>query len=1057
MNKKYTKSRLSCKRWKLTLFSSVLLVSTQQVLATDLNMESSVNIVAQQNRIEGQVLDNEGVPLAGVTVQEKGTTNSTVTNEDGEYTITVQSGTSILVFSYVGYESSETSASQANRVVLIASENSLDEVIVVGFGTQRKKDLTGAVSQVGEDVINNRPVANLGQALQGAVPNLNVGFGDGSPNTSATFNVRGTTSLNVNDNQTSNGSPLILVDGVPGDINRINPEDVESVTVLKDAASAAIYGARAAFGVMLITTKSGKAGRSQVSYQNSFQYSTPTAIPNILNAEHIQEAIVLGYENRGLTAPSDELIKLDKIREYMNDPVNNEPYFMGGTNEDNVVWIDNLNPYNEALRASSPLQKHNLSISGGNERTTYYGSVGYQNQDGIYKVNNDNMKRYNATLNLSSQVNDWFKMDFRTSYNNSTYSEPRSPAGKGGWWAAMSQEPFRNVFMPMKTPASSPVGEMYTDNILSFMDYGATDSHNTGALMMTASPKITPLPGWNIQADISYKNYNNNRKEVVPLLRRIENNWNTTTAHTDPSYIYRYDMKSNHYTMNFFTDYTKTFGDDHNFSGLLGMNQEWYTEGWMSARRNDINPNVPTLGQAQGIQLVGDGEQHWAVRGLFYRLTYDYKGKYLIQSNGRYDGTSRFRTDRRFNFFPSVSAGWVVSEEDFASDITPYVNFLKLRASYGSLGNQNVSNYAYILSYQTNSNLQYLFNGLRPNHIVPPGLLDANLTWETSATIDIGADITLFNKFDFTFDWYRRTTWDILAPADQLPAVLGASVPLSNSGEIQTTGWDLIAKYRNTTSYGLRYDFTATLGDYTSKITRFNGNNEKLLGSLYEGMNIGEIWGYETYGLFQSQEEIDQAPDHSKVNSGIWFPGDVRYVDLDGNGEISTGSNTLDDPGDRRIIGNNTPRYQFGFITNLNYKNIDFNLFLQGTGKRDVWVGNNLFWGAGTTGTYEVYNNSWTPENQDAYYPLYYSAGKNRNVQTRYLQNGAYLRIKNISLGYTVPSTVSETIKFKSLRVFGSAFNLFEFKSVPKTFDPELLGMNYPIMRSYAFGVQATF
>lgn len=477
----------------------------------------------------------------------------------------------------------------------------------------------------------------------------------------------------------------------------------------------------------------------------------------------------------------------------------------------------------------------------------------------------------------------------------------------------------------------------------------------------------------------------------------------------------------------------------------------------MTARRNDINPTIPVMGQASGIQQVGDGESHWAVRGLFYRLTYDYNGKYLLQSNGRYDGTSRFAKNKRFEFFPSVSAGWVITEEPFAESITPYVNFLKLRASYGSLGNQAVSNYAYVLYYNTNSELRYLFDGGRPIYVTPPGLVDANLTWETSATLNFGTDIKLFNNWDLTFDWFERTTSDILVEGLQYPITLGTASPQTNAGEIKTKGWELSTTYRNNTSYGLGYDFRFTLSDSRSHITKYNGNQEKLLGYLYQGAKIGDIWGYETMGLFQSEEEIKNAPTQNRISSGIWYPGDVRYADLDGNDEITTGLNTLDDPGDRKIIGNSTPRYQFGFSTNLRYKGFDLNVFVQGTGKRDVWIGNNLFWGAGATGTYEVYNKSWTPENTEAHYPIYVSDGKNRQVQTRYLQNGAYLRMKNLTLGYTLPIHMTEAIKFKSLRIYGSAFNLFEIKKLPKTFDPELTSMNYPIMRSYAFGIQAAF
>ncbi|MBE8715040.1 SusC/RagA family TonB-linked outer membrane protein [Sphingobacterium hungaricum] len=1046
---------------KIPLLSTLFILLISNPLSSK-NLAVGDMVVSKdfkQNTIIGKIVDKNGAPIPGATIQEKGTNNTTSSDIDGNYAINVSSNAVIIIIRIIGHKTVEVKATNASLITMEIEDNSLEEVIVVGYGTQKRKDLTGAVDQIGAEAIGNRPTTSFGQTMQGLIPNLNVGIANGNPSTNASFNVRGTTSIVWNTStsafESSLGSPLILVDGVTGDVNNINPEDIETVTVLKDAASASIYGARAAFGVILITTKSGKSGRSQIDYSNSFQWSSPTAIPNILDAKTIQEGIIGAYANRGLSVPTNEELKLEKIIEYMNDPVNVDPYFMNGNS---IVWVGNVNPYEEGLAKSAPMQKHNLSISGGNENTTYYGSFGFQNQDGIYKINTDNLKRINANLNVSSQINNYFKIDFRTQYNNSTYNEPRSPVGKGGWWTAMSQDPGRNVNMPMKTPEDSPVGVMYTDNILSFMDYGATEGENISNLILTASPRITILPQWSVQADISYKNYELDNKQFVPLLTRVENSWTSfTNVHTNPSYVSRYNAQSNQYTINIFSDYSKTIAKDHNLRAMLGFNQEWYTDFYTDASRQDVNPNIPTMSQAQGVQTVTDGESHWAIRAMFYRLTYDYKGKYLIQSNGRYDGTSRFGTEDRFAFFPTVSAGWVVSEEEFASNWNPYVSFFKLRGSYGSLGNQNVPNYSYLLYYNTQSNLAYLFNGVRTLYVQPPGLVDPNLTWETATSANIGVDFQLFNKWDFTFDWYSRTTSDILAPAEQLPATLGANVPLSNSGEIQTQGWEFSTTYRNKTNFGLSYDFRLTLSDYKSKVNNFNGNDNKLLSQFYDGMNIGQIWGFETYGLFQTQEEIDNAPKQTKISSSIWYPGYVRYTDLNGDGEISTGTNNVNDPGDRKVIGNSTPRYQYGFTTNLNYKGFDFNLFIQGVGKRDLWISNNLFWGAGTTGTYEVYNDSWTPENTDAYYPIYVNAGQNRNVQTRYLQNGAYLRIKNIALGYTIPKEVTEKMYFKKLRIFTSAFDLLEFKSVPDTFDPELTGMDYPIMRSYAFGIQASF
>lgn len=1027
--------------------------------------------------IQGTVTNENGELLSGVSVFVKGSPSiGTVTDAKGHYKLEVPENASTLVFSFVSTETKEVSIAgqkEINVTLKILSQQQ-DEVIIVGFGKQKRKDVTSAIAQVGSERIGERPVANMGQAMQGLVPNLNINFSNGSPNTNASFNIRGITTLNILNNgtdaKTLTSSPLILVDGVPGDINGINPEDVESVTVLKDASASAIYGVRAAFGVILITTKSGKQGKSQVEYTGSFQWSKPTAIPDLLDAATIQEAVIKGNEYRNLSVSALETEKLEKIKAYMADPVNNQPYYaQNPSNPNAITWIANVRPYDVALAKSSPMQKHVLSISGGTEKFKYYGSFGYQNQDGVYKINTDNLKRYNLNLNMSSKINDWFGMDYRVNYNATTYSEPHSPGGKGGWWIALAQDPGRNVNMLMKTPASSPVGVMYTDNILSFMDYGSRDWEGRNNLVLTASPKIKLLKGWNVQADISYQNNETSTKDIVPLLRRVENNWaQTTTVHTDPSYVSKSNNSINHYTINLYTDYSTTFGD-HSLSAVVGYNQEWEKGLYFDATKTNINPNVPTLGAASGTQTVSDAEYQYAILGVFSRINYDYKGKYQLQVSGRYDGTSVFAQNRRYQLNPSVSAGWVISEEAFAQGLKPVVSFLKLKGSYGRVGNQvtytkdasgnNVvrNYYAYLPVYLQGSNLDFLFDGALPSYIVPPGLIDPNITWEKVDNIGVGAEVSLFNKLNINFDWYSRTTSDILNPGLKLPNTLGSPEPPTNAGKIRTKGWELSVGYANKTSYGLNYNFLMTWGDYKAKVLSYPNPN-LLLTDFYPGMTMGEIWGYETVGLFQSQDEIDKAAKQTKINSGVWFPGDVHYKDLNDDGEISAGSGTVTDPGDRKVIGNNTPRYQFGLNSTLSYKGFDFNLFLQGIAKRDLWVSNRLFWGAGWTGTYEIYNNSWTPDRRDAYYPLYYSATKNRQTQTRYLQNGAYLRVKNISLGYTVPQNLLGYTKvINKLRVYGAVYNLLDIKSVPKTFDPELTGIDYPILRSFALGVQVTF
>lgn len=1048
-------------RKSLVLDAFVFEVSDNKIIT----IKAKPNSVSLQEReVTGMVKDPMGQPLPGVTILLKGTKKGTSTDFDGNYSLKVPTNGGVLVFSYVGFSTIEKQVSGQDviDVTLEESASELEEVVVVGYGTQTKESLTGAVSQITSEAIENRPVANLGQALQGTIPNLNITMPGGDLNENPSFNVRGGTSFAYNSNKDEyefkNGEPLILIDGVQGDINLLNPEDIESVSVLKDAASAAIYGARGAYGVVLITTKKGKKNeKTRITYSSSFQWNKPSAIPDLLDAYTIQYAAIKAEELENRTPGSDMLEKLDRIEAYMNNPDEEPIYYLndGG----NIIWVGNTRVYDEAVRKSSPMVKHNLSLSGGSEKNTYYISLGYQDQDGLYKLNTDNFKRYNALVNVSSKATDWLSVDYGVQYNNSVFEEPVSPGAKGGWWTAMSQEPFRNINMPLRTPDYSPAPGMYTDNILSFMDYGASNRERKELLTLSVAPTISFVENWNIKSSFAYKSYNNRRKQVIPRLERIDVEFDEPIDHhTNPSSVEKWSTHTDQYTFNLWTEYSLSL-NKHNLYGMVGYNQEWYIYDYLGGKGEQLlSPNIPVIDQTLGNEYSYDSESHWALRGAFYRFTYNFDNKYFINSNGRYDGTSRFPTDSRYKFFPSISGAWRISEESFAEFMKPVVSELKLRASYGSLGNQNVSNYIYIPSYGTISQVNHLFGGQRPLGVTPPGLVDPYLTWETATTIDYGIDVTLWNKLDLVFDWYSRETKDILVAGDKYPAVLGTSAPTKNSGAMKTKGWELTAKWRDEVGNDFRYDIAFNLSDYESEITSFDGNPNNLLSGLYVGKKMGEIWGYDTEGIFQDQEEIDAAPDQSLINSN-WFPGDIRYKDLNGDGEISPGAGTLEDSGDRKVIGNNTPRYQFGLNLNAFWKQFDLNVFFQGVAKRDYWIGSSMYWGqiAGGTGTWEVYNNSWTPDRTDAFYPAYKAKGSNILTQTRYLQDASYIRLKNVALGYSLPAELTDKMSIGKLRIYASAYNIWEHTKVPDIFDPESMTADYPLLRSMALGIQVTF
>ena len=479
-----------------------------------------------------------------------------------------------------------------------------------------------------------------------------------------------------------------------------------------------------------------------------------------------------------------------------------------------------------------------------------------------------------------------------------------------------------------------------------------------------------------------------------------------------------------------------------------------------------ITNDLPTIGMTSGTQYASDAFEHWAIRGAFVRANYDYLGRYLFEFSGRYDGTSRFGKDTRFQFFPSFSAGWRISEEQFMKNTHSWLDNLKIRGSWGSLGNQNVANYAYIASYGAANYISWVMDGEQLKGMNPTGLIARDLTWETAKTLDFGVDITTLNgRLDATFDWYTRRTTDILMNGTKLPAVLGATVPKRNTGELKTNGWELSLKWKDRLNNGIRYDVGFVLSDYQSEVIHFSGNPNSLLSTLYDGMKMGEIWGYETVGILQESDfTIDEngkyilnGPSQNKI-AGSWYPGDIRYADLNNDDEISTGDNTLENPGDRKIIGNSTPRFQYGITGNISWKNFDLNIFFQGIGKKDVWISDNAFWGgSGSAGNWEMLNNSWTPERTNAKYPMYAGRGQNQQVQTGYLFNGAYLRLKTLALGYTLPKAWTNKAKLSTVRLSLSGYNLFEITQIPDTFDPDQISSAYPMMRSVAFGLQVGF
>lgn len=1018
---------------------------------------------ADEQLVTGLVSDETGAGLPGVSVVVKGTQRGTTTDATGQYKLSVPDGAVTLVFSFVGYVSQEVAVGnrQAVNVTLQVDNKTLSEVVVVGYGTKKREDVTGAIAQVSGDALTSRPVTKLGQALQGLIPNLNVTNPDGNPNASPTFNVRGTTSL-------TGGSALVLVDGIQLDLNLLNPADVETITVLKDAASAAIYGARGAFGVILVTTKKGSKDKKPViSYTGSLQFNQPTYLPDLLSTEdYIISQNVAQQNLNGSQKYTDEQLKW--VRDYANDPINNPSYHTLANGR--IFWNASNNVIKAMVKPWAPGQNHTLNLNGGNAKTSYYVSAGTLKQDGLFRTSTDVFKRYNFSTNVSTELTSWLTVGAKVNYIYTSYDEPHKYPNKGSdWWEQMTRgEP--QVLFPPKTPAGSPVGEgIPTESFVNFLDSGSRKISNssTGVYAVNADAYVTD--GLKISGNFAYTSGRQDIKEHQVAFPYIRDTWIPQISGTSPSFVQRDFTASNYFAGNLFADYKVVLKQKHAISALVGYNQEWFNLTGSTVKRQDlISGSTPVLNLATGILTTADQQTAWAIRGAFARLNYDYRGKYLVEFNSRYDGTSRFPAGRRFGYFPSVSVGWRLSKESFMEPLSWGLQDLKLRASYGSLGNQLLTNnFPYISLFGITQQVPFIIGGTLPLGIQAPGLVSPDLTWEKVSTLDFGADANLWGKLNAGFDWYRRTTSGMLVAGDRLPAVLGVAVPQRNGAELQTTGFELSLKWSDQagTRHPFRYDFGVLLSNFQAVITKFDNNPNKLINNFYVGQNVGEIWGFETAGLFQASTEVSAAAKQDQLgNSGRWGAGDVRYADLNGDNVLTRGANTVADPGDQRVIGNTTPKYQYGVTGNLAWRNFNLDLLMQGVGKRDFVPQGNYFWGAinngAAVGTQEVYRDSWSTVTPDAYYPIYRAnSGYNILPQTRYLQSSAYVRLKNISLGYSIPKTAIQKLKLSQARVYVTGQNVWEYTKLKGNFDPEVtgsgdVGVFYPLQRVVSFGVQ---
>lgn len=1065
----------------------VLLRERHPLLPPPYNTLIHSDITQQDGVCKGVVKDNQGETVIGASVVVKGSTNGTITGLDGDFTLDNVKRGDVIQISYIGYVSQEV-VWQGTPLNITLKEDSqtLEEVVVVGFGSQKKANLTGSVSQVKmDDVLGERPVTNVKNALQGSMPGLMVS-GGASPGEAKSFNIRGTISIN-------GMNPLVLIDNVEGDIDLLNPEDIESVTVLKDAASSAIYGARAAAGVILITTKKAKKGEKfNLNYNANFGFQTSINSPKQASLdEYLRAYQAAGFSETYYAGNGS----VSKWREYLAGykenpaayPTVGDGIYIG---EDGAPYYLNDKDVYKAFQETSFMQTHNLTANGGTEKLRYRLSAGLTKEDGPLIESKDTYMRKNISSFISADITDWLTQEADFRY---TVADRSEPMGSGDGIYCMNHISFYpSGMMPgsVNTSVGKDLPLITPENQIRYNNPYLTDTDNTRIYLRTI---MRPIKGLELVGEYTYDRKNWQKSYYAKKWEYTTEQLGSNNSVTS-DYLFKSEDHEDYNALNLYGTYNFSIKEDHMFKVMAGFNQERKQNSWISVQTHDmIAPSAPSFTSATGKIIPQNSYSDYAIRGAFYRINYNYKDRYLFEANGRYDGSSKFPKDDRFGFFPSFSVGWNIARESWMEKALDYVSDLKLRASWGQIGNQNIGNYGYYSTMQPVGNSNYwLKDGEFITYISTPGLVSNSFTWETVETLDIGFDASMFNsRLQVTFDWYQRTTRDMLIAGIQLPAVVGTSAPMRNAADMRTRGWEIAVNWRDQIG-DWKYNVGFNLYDYKSKITKYSNNEDKLLSqNYYEGKTLGEIWGYVSDG-FYTIDDFD-GPGTWQLKDGVASldgynprPGDEKFVNLNddrGTNEINSGLNTVDSPGDQKVIGNSTPRYNFGVNLGVSYKGFSLSAILQGTAKRDVWIGGmSLFpFGGSAKAYYPVFYNQtdywepmgscdgqytendreyWVAKNPDAsLYRLYSNMqnhGSNQRASTKYLQNGAYMRLKNITLAYTFPKALISKVSLSALKVFVSAENLATISSLPKGYDPERLSWGYPFYRTLSFGLNVT-
>lgn len=1107
MGKKENKqSKIS---WRLTAVAVASMLfgamETMPVYAADsVQMaESSAGMMT----VEGIVYDKDGQPLPGANVLEKGTTRGVVTDMDGKFVLNV-SRNSVIQVSFVGFKTQEMEAQPDMKFTLGDDNAMLDELVVIGYGVQKKVNLTGAVSVV--DVgkaIEAKPQMDVSKALQGVVPGLSVINTNGNINGSPTLTIRGIGTLTGDQ-----GTPLVVVDGVQmDDISLLNPQDIASISVLKDAASTSIYGSRAAFGVILITTKSGtKEDKFSVNYTNNFAWDTPTILADYPDVPTQLVALadaarrsgaasnlfgmdfneMMPYAQAWLEQNGGEKADYREMRPFKSwDDVGD---FYVNPDGSGAMYYADWDVRNIMFRSWTPSQSHNVNVQGTSGRTSYYLSFGYDNKEGVMEFNPDKVRRYNVNVNVTSDITDWLQVGTRTSYADRDYTTPNT---RRSTYLYMWR--WGSFFGPYGTYQ----GHDFRNDI-AYRKQAGDEETGSSLFRITAFLKASIIKGLSLNADYTY-NVNNVLVDKVGLPVTAYNSWGGNIAEPtvveSSSYLYQESDRQTSYALNVYGNYMFDVRKNHHFNIMLGGTAEGGTMLWHAAQRYDLtNSAQPEFNLATGAQTVYGGHSHWATAGYFGRINYDWKGIWLLELNGRADGSSKFPARSRWGFFPSGSVGYRFSEEEYFRPLLGAVSNGKIRASYGAVGNEAIGEQNLFISTISQATPNWIdqATGSLATGFDSPSLVASSLTWERIETLDLGLDLGFLNNtLTLGFDWYQRYTRNMLAPGEVMPDMLGTSSPYTNAGELRTRGWELNVDYRN--RFG-EVDFYGNfnLSDYRTEVTRWK-NDTGILSSHFTGEHYGDIWGFETDRLFTDADfTIDSEGNVTGYASGVasqkeleqgsfvYGPGDIKFKDLDGNGVINGGKGTISDHGDLKVIGNRTPRYQYSFRLGAAWKGFDIDLYFQGVGKWQQWSTSAFVipFARGIDGIYANMTDYFTPEKQnyDAFYPRMFGGnGASGTVsgigygrynfypQSRYLLDRSYLRFKNLTVGYTFPQSLTRKVYIEKLRVYFSANNLCELinNSVAPV-DPEVdgtvgtdgsWGRTDPFTRTISCGLQVTF